>query len=416
MFSILGIIFYYLILAFIIAWFMKRSSFPLVNKEIFLVFGLKIVAGCLYGYIFLTFFGGDDTWLYHRHSLEEYQKLIKDPLQFIGELSPSSAIAGSNGFWQAIDFYIMDLENGIMAKTLGFFNLFSRGNYYINVVFFNFISFWGQYWLFATMVKRYPLKRTALFIAVFFIPPVVFWLSGIRAEGFLIFFFGMLIASFAKWLHASRIKTLIVVFVSLCGIVIFRNVLFLLVLPALTGWFISERFSKRTVPVFFTVYGISILLFFGSVLLSPEKNLPSVVVNRQQDFFMKHGQTRYSLDSLQPNPLSFISIAPQSINNTFFRPYIWEAKGAFQLMSAIEVIMVWFLFVVFLIYKEHDWKKTARDPLLIFLFLFSVSLYLFIGYTVPFPGAIVRYRILPELFLITLLATLINWQKAFKLK
>ena len=416
MISIIGIIFYYLLLAFVIAWFMKRKSFPLGNKEIFLVFGVKVVAGCLYGYIFISFFGGDDTWLYHRNSLEEYQKLIKDPLHFISELSPASAIAGSNGFWQAIAFYIMDLENGIMAKMLGLFNFFSRGNYYINVVFFNFISFWGQYWLFATLVKKYPLKRTALFVAIFFIPPVVFWLSGIRAEGILIFFFGLLIASFSKWLQTSRIKTLLLVFVSLSGIVIFRNVLFLLLLPALTGWFISEKFSRRAIPVFLTVYGISILLFFGSIFISQDKNLPSVVVNRQQEFFMKHGQTRYSLDSLQPGPLSFITIAPQSINNTFFRPYIWEAKGAFQLLSALEVIMLWFLFIVFLIYKDPDWKKTARDPLLIFLFLFSVSLYLFIGYTVPFPGAIVRYRILPELFLIMLLTTLINWRKAFKLK
>jgi hypothetical protein len=223
---------------------MKRKSFPLSNKEIFLVFGVKVVAGCLYGYIFISFFGGDDTWLYHRNSLEEYQKLIKDPLHFISELSPASAIAGSNGFWQAIAFYIMDLENGIMAKMLGLFNIFSRGNYYINVVFFNFISFWGQYWLFATLVKKYPLKRTALFVAIFFIPPVVFWLSGIRAEGILIFFFGLLIASFSKWLHTSRIKTLLLVFVSLSGIVIFRNVLFPVLLPALTGGSSVKNFQE----------------------------------------------------------------------------------------------------------------------------------------------------------------------------
>src|SRR3954462_3400247 len=110
------------------------------------------------------------------------------------------------------------------------------------------------------------------------------------------------------------------------------------------------------------------------------------------------GNTEFQLNRLEPNIPSFGKTFPQAFANTFLRPYPWEAKGALQLLASAEVIFFWCIFVL----SISRLKQVIAEPLAWFILLFAVSAYLFIGLTVPFPGAIVRYKIVPELLLFVL--------------
>ena len=413
--TIAWVFFFYILLAFFITKIIKNKPIPLSTKEVFLAFGLKVLLGCIYGYIFLHYYNGDDTWYLHERSKIEYNLLINDPLTFFSEYTPQSAFAKSNTFWEGVYYYIKDLEYFLIAKTFAFVNILSRGNYYINTVFFNFIVFWGHYWLFAVLQKEFPAKRTVLLIGIFFFPPTVFWLSGIRADGLLFFFMSLLFLHFHRWMQHRKNVALAMSFIAAIGIIIFRDAVMLLLLPALISWFVIVRWKRNPLWTFATVYMLSAILFFGSQIISSHNNLPAMVVNRQQQFLQLKG-TAFPLDPLQPSIKSFAAVLPQAAGNTFLRPYLWEWKGALQLLAALEVLVMYILVFLIFFKPAGDRNEIYKHPLILSFIFFAVSWYVFIGYTVPFPGAIVRYRIIAELLLFLSIAIGINWKIPFKLK
>jgi hypothetical protein len=336
-------------------------------------------------------------------------------VHYFTELGPAESFAwAGGGFWHGLNVYIHTLENAGIIKILSIANIFSRGNYYINVVFFNFILFWGHYWLFSLYVKEFPEKRKPLLLLIFFFPPLVFWLSGIRADGLILFFLALLLVQFRRWLYDHKKRSLVYCMLAGTGIIIFRTQVILLLIPALTAWYISVKFNRKPIITFIWVFGIGGLLFFATAWVSPTKNLPAVIVNRQQAFMALQG-TRFPLDSLQPSVTGFARVLPQAVSHTFVRPFIWEAKGALQLMTALEIIVCWLLVITAMVKKEIHWIKTLTSSLLLFSMSFGITLYIFIGFTIPFPGAIVRYKAIPELLLLTIPVIITNWQSLFKI-
>jgi hypothetical protein len=180
-------------------------------------------------------------------------------------------------------------------------------------------------------------------------------------------------------------------------------------MPALMAWFISVKFNRKPAAAFLWVYGICGLLFFASAWVSPARNLPGVIVERQQSFMALNG-TRFQLDSLQPTVSSFIKVLPQALSHTFIRPFIWEAQGALQVMTALEIIVFWLLVLTAILKREMQWREALKKPLNLFSLTFGIIFYIFIGYVIPFPGAIVRYKAIPELLLLCVLAICTNWR------
>lgn len=412
--TIPGIIFYSIVFIFIIKR-ITRNNKLLTTTGLTLSFSFKVLLGCLYGYIYGRFYNGDDTWMYHIYSQEELKLLQTDPVLFITKLGPAGSFAwAGGGFWEGMSAWIHTLENNLIIKILTIANIFSGSNYYINVVFFNFVLFWGHYWLFKLYVQEFPEKRKPLLLLIFFFPPLVFWLSGIRGDGLILFFLALLLVHFRRWLYYN--KTWSVLYCALCavGIIIFRSQVLLLLIPALAAWYISVKFNRKPVPAFVVVFGTGCLLFFATAWLSPGKNLPQVIVHRQQAFMQLQG-TRFPLDTLQPTIASFTRVLPQAVSHTFIRPYIWEAKGPLQLMTAAAIMVFWLLVLLAIIKKEIQWKNLLSKPLILFSLSFGITLYIFIGYTIPFPGAIVRYKAIPELLLLAVPVVVTNWRSATKI-
>lgn len=402
----------FLLFAFLIVRLVRRAATGLTTLEVVAAFGFKVIMACAYGYVFLHYYGGDDTWKFHTASLHEYQLLVNDPGTFFWELSPVTAWrnAGGDG-WLAFRLYLSDLEYALVAKTLGIFNVISRGHYYANAVFFSFLTFWGHYWLFSLVAGIFPQKRRILLLVIFFFPPVVFWLSGVRSDGLLLLFLSFVLLHAWKWIHQRKPISLLYMLPGMIGVLILRNVMVLLLLPALTGWFITVRRDRKPLVVFGIVYSVTILLFFGSAYLPGIPNLPQVIVERQQEFLALKGNTRFQLDTLEPTVGSFLQVLPQAVSNTFVRPFLWEAKGLLQVMTALEIMLFWGLVVLAFVRREKSEAGFTGYPLLWVLLLFSVSLYLFIGYVTPFPGAIVRYKTIPELFLLIVMVVQIRGNK-----
>lgn len=411
MLSAILFIFYFIALLMALTAWAKKTQISISSGAIALIYAYKVLFGCLYGYIFLKFYRGDDTWMYHRESLTEYQKLIHHPVNFLKDFLPYSAFSASHNFWEGMQFYIQDLEYWMMSKLLALFNIFSRGNYYINVLFFDFIAATGLFLLYKLLVGFFTGKKHMLTGILFFLPLTTFWLSGIRAEGLLLLFIATILYYTHKWLNGpKKVVYLIYIMLGLTGCIIFRSQLLIVFAPAFFCMAISWRNTSRSIYYFSAVYFTCIAIFFISIFISPKKNLSMAVIKRQQEFFKLHG-TSFRLDSLHPCTASYIKIAPQAFSNTFLRPFIWEAKGFLQLLTAIDIIFFWVLLLLAIFFHDIDWRKKFQSPLLLLFIFFGISQVIFIGYIVPFPGAIIRYKSIPELLLLICVTVLFDTKR-----
>lgn len=378
----------------------RNKTIKLDFSKLTMAFGFKVLMGCLYGYIFQRFYGGDDTWLLHQGSLQEYDKLIHNPAQFFADLDPTASFRRNNGFMAGWYYLLSDLEFWIITKPLAVFNMLSRGNYYINVVFFNLLTFWGQYLIYKLFAVHFPNRKTLIFFISFLLPPISFWLSGIRPDAWIMMSIALALYYFHAWLYGKKTTHFLLFMAGIAGLIIFRSPVLLILAPGLLAWLIAHKSRRPALPVFAVVYGLSIALFFASAYFSPGTNMLTYVVHRQQEFLQLKGNTVYQLNALEPTPESFITTFPQAFVNTFLRPTLWDARGALQWMEAISTTLTWLLLVLALVAPaggNDAWKKSSIIWLSVF---FAVCLYLFIGYTVPFPGAIARYKVIPQLLML----------------
>jgi hypothetical protein len=394
----------------------RSSSGKLTFKQILLFFGLKIVAGCAYGYIYKRFYNGDDTWHLNSDAFLQYQRLIRHPGLFISDLFSSNPTQAPGLWFQDLDTYPERLEFAFITKIMAPFNLVSQGNYYINIVFFSFLTFWGAYFIYKLLLKEFitptgtdagefsPISMRLVQAAIFLFPPLLFWLSGYRGDGLLLLFAGLLLYYFREALVRPRAKNILIVIISFIILFIVRNVFALVLLPVLAAWWISRRYSIKPWKVFTGIYTTAVLLVALSGVLPTAYQPLRKIAERQQAFFILPGNTRFNLTPLSDSPGSFLAVAPEALVNTLLRPWPWEAKGALQWLVAGENILLWALIILCLVRYHHNIKEVFTRPLAWVLLCAALTSYLLTGYIVPFPGAIVRYRAIPELFLLCLLA------------
>lgn len=397
--------FYIILFIFLIRYLGKKNIIRIDTGVASLAFLLKVSMACLYGFVFQKYYGGDDTWMYHHQSLEETSFLKNDPLHFLHSLIDPTSYTRymMTTWWQ-------ELEYASLIKLLAVLNVFSGGSYYVNAVLFSMITFWGAYFYILLLSKVFPGRQKVIMLVFFFFIPLIFWTSGIRKDGLILFSTGLFFYSFHSFLEQKKGTMLVVSLVALAGIALNRNFVALSLIPATLAWLISIYGRVRPLRSFVFVYSLSLVIFFVSAVVGPV-NIPARFVQRQADFMALKGGSLVELDKLEDDPLSFIKLLPQALNHVFLRPYPGESHGALYIFSTVETWFVLLIFLLFLVFPQPLLKGSISRAVVPALVFFSISNYLFIGYTIPFLGAIVRYRIIYESILLALLVARINWEK-----
>lgn len=385
-------------------WINQRKGTPV--KPLWLIAGFvtKIIAGLAYGYIYQHYYATSDSWAYFKESLIDYHDLLHNPSAYFAtngkfnQLSDFFSTA-DNAFWNNAG------ENALI-KLLGILNIFSAGNYYVDSILYNSFSFAGLYLIYNTTIYYLRKNKLLLFLIIFFLPSSLFWNSGIDKEGLIVFFSGILIYAVHKCLTQKTNGTRITMsMVGFAGILVMRNFNAVLFLPAILSWIhVAKRTRLQYVP-FIIIYSISIALFFLSAQSS--FNLPQKLAEKQHQFLALEANTRLPLTPLQPTLVSYVSVLPQALNHVLLRPYPTEISTPFHLMAFIENTLV-LLMIAFAMISRHKTESTFTLPFLVFLIAVSLSALLLIGYTVPFTGAIIRYKSFYTILLLIPFAGAIN--------
>ncbi len=272
---------------------------------------------------------------------------------------------------------------------------------------FAFIGLWKLYEVF---VDHFPDLAWQLAIAIFYIPSVFFWGSGILKDTYALSAIGFYIFGLYKFqiLKQRRIKYLLMIVVSIIAFIYIKPYYFFALLPGSLIWILFQRLNKirssllrvMAIPVlltgtlFLVVGGLKV---FGSYL--GEYSLDLILlkaVKTQQDLVREaYGTNSYNIGVFEPTITGILSKLPSALTLALFRPFIWDARNPVMALSALEnLFMIGFtLYILFKVKFTTLIKSLFSNPLLIFSFLFALFFAFSVGLTTANYGALARLKI-----------------------
>ncbi|RTL59163.1 MAG: hypothetical protein EKK37_12735 [Sphingobacteriales bacterium] len=402
----------FIIYLILFCWLITKIRFfresGLSAKTLIFLFIVKIAAGVFYGFIYSRIPGHKiyaDTWRFFYESLEETDLLFRDPLRYFTNIFHNPYDRGYERLFSTSHSYWSDLKSNVMVKLTSVFNIFSLRHYYVNVIFYSFITFFGPVALYRLFNKLFPGKTIYLLAGCFLIPSFLYWCSGIHKDGLIFMAIVFIMHHMQEMIAEEGISLRRCIYIILWLIIILpmRNYVPVALIPPIIAWLLVKKFKRRPWLSFVTVYTFFAALFFTSRFIHPKINLPLSFSIRQTDFIRLKGNSYIPTTKLLPGFKSFVRNLPEALDHSLLRPYPTEIKNTQYLIASVELMAFAALIILFL----FKGGKIFNHPAVLFAFFFSVSLFLIIGYIVPNIGAIVRYRsLLLPLIITPMLASL----------
>jgi len=404
-------IFYLIFFSFLISVIPFFKTSVIGRRLLIFLFFIKIFAGVAYArfYTLPKYYPGSDTWRFFKLSLDETKWLLRDPAAFVRDIfiygynKSGNLFSGQNTYWN-------DLKSNVIVKIIAVINICTNNSYYADIIFFNFLFLFGLVALFRTFHQIFPGKKLLIIAGIFLLPSTLFWCSGIHKDGLILSATGIIIYTFYKSVkNKFSLKRISIILLSILAVFSLRNYVFFALIPALLSWWLCEKYQDNNIRIFSSVYIIGIAFVFIITLVFPSINFLSYIVSKQHEFLLLEGDSKVSMSRLQPTIISFVAFIPDALDMAFLRPHINETKNINYIPAIIENLLFLLLLSLSIIYL----RKLPSDPVILVLFFFPISLMLLSGYTIPYTGAIVRYKSFVLPLLITPL--LLNMANVFSL-
>lgn len=414
---------------------MNFFAIPGVSKRVLAaVFILKILAGTALWAVY-TFYYTDrstaDIYKYFDDSQVIFNALKTHPADYfrlllgIGNNTPSF-----DHYYAEMHYWARKVDSSIYndSHTIIRFNalvrLFSFGCYHVHTVVICFLSLTGLTAVYKTFVMQLQDKKRELFFAVFLLPSVLFWGSGVLKEGLIFFALGLLIY-FSGRLFSFKAAgicaamTLLLAFSKFyVWLAIFPGILFLL-------W--TGKTSRKNMLLKFTLImlvitgiGLNIDTFTGI-------QNPLVTLSQKQYEFnqLAYGNLTDAagrpipvagsiirIDTLQPTFASFLHNSPRALMNTMLRPFPREAHSLLLLLSAAETWGILIIILLCLFFMLP--LRSIRWEYVLFCLSFVIIQFLIIGETTPVLGAVTRYKTIALPFLLIAFLFVLSKEKLLK--
>ena len=366
-----------------LCWLFTKIKFirqaKLTSSTIVILFLIRVLAGLVNGWINLHYYTISDSVGFHVEGVAEYHLMLNKPKEYLLNLFTNASNSSYGAIFDTTDSFWNNLRSNLIIKLLSLFDILSNCNYFINILFYNFIVFFGSVSLYRIFVQIFSERRNTLILTVFLLPSFLYFTSGIHRDGLL--FLAVAFLSFHMFgiLNNERvsIKKILYIFFNLLLIFLLRNFVFITILPALVAWIIAQRRQKFILPAFITVYVIFAVICFSLKYIHPRLDLPQYVSARQMAFIElgKNGNSVININPLFPDFRSFFNNIPQALNHTLMRPYLTENKFFLYVPAAIEILIYEILFFICLLFPV----KRHMNGFIYYGIFFSLSMYLIIG-------------------------------------
>jgi hypothetical protein len=424
----------YLIILYVIAYSIRSAVTNSHTKRYFIpAISVKFVGAIALGLIYQFYYGGGDTFNYFNQSkiiLEAFDESFILGFKLMtanGEANADIWLYSTRMYWYTAPAEFM------VIKITTLFGLLSFQTYTVVALLFATFSFSGLWALYLTILKIYPALSKQLAWAVFFVPTVFFWGSGLLKDTICIGALGWMFWAFYKVLIERKptILSIIIFITNTLLINIIKKYILLAFMPGILFWLFLVYNKKIHNPLlrklsfpFFLLIGVTLAYFAatnitaGDQLYAVDKlaERTKITADYLYSISVQQEGSAYKLGELDGSFGGMLRLAPQAINVSLFRPYLWEVKNPLMLLSAIEsfIFFCFTLFVFFRVGLLKTWFQIIRNPFLLFCLIFTLAFAFAVGVNSNNFGTLVRYKIPFVPFYMAMLLVLYNYAKANK--
>ncbi|MCI0751856.1 MAG: hypothetical protein L0Y35_08460 [Flammeovirgaceae bacterium] len=417
---------------YVAAWFIRPQVSDELTRRYFLpALTLKIIGALAVGFIYQFYYKGGDTFAYHTHGSRVLWEIFME--------SPSEGIRTfflhgyfGPGMWDISDriWYWRDEQSFFVIQFAAFFDLFTFSTYSATAVLFAALGFTGSWMLFLVFYKTHKEAVHWFAISCLFIPSTLFWGSGILKDTITFAFIGMGTFSLYRIFFERRVQFqyLALLIFSFYTIYSIKKYILISLVAAVIVWVASGYLFKvrsiamRMLIIPFVICLCAALTYFSInkvVEDDPRYSLDKIAQTSMITAYdirygwgAREGEgSGYTLGELDGTWQSMIRLAPEAINVSLFRPYLWEVSNPLMMLSAIEsLVTLFFTLGVVLTVRGRILKYLKTE--VIFCLVFALIFAFGVGVSTFNFGTLSRYKIPLLPFYWTALAMIyVSWKQ-----
>ena len=375
---------------------------------------IKLMGGLTFAGVYLFYYKGGDTMDYFSGAYAMRNLCFESPSLYFDLMfneitwEKYTSYFNSETLWPPSHLTRKE-ENFNVIRIASIPAILTWNSFLASTLLFAYICYtaiWKVYELFCNV---FPELIRPLAWAFLFLPSFFFWGSGIMKDTISIFAICHIVVGAYQIFAKKNRKFNVLIWTVLMAylLLVIKPYLLLAMLPGLAIWFTFER-VQRIRNFFVRVFGLPILMggIFGilfSLYIGSSEQLGYYAADKafkqaaiiQQDLLREesYGKNSFNIGTFEPTPAGVASKAPAAINAGVFRPYIWEARSPFIVVSALENLFLLVFFIYSLIkLRQRLFTETFKHPILAFCFVFFILVAFVTGLTTANFGALVRYK------------------------
>jgi hypothetical protein len=383
---------------------------------------LRLVFTIIYAIIIQFYYGGQaDTNVYYQGVIDMHRAIAADgsavkDIFLNADLNDTNPIAPYLMYDEiplGYTFMVLNEPKNWMVTKFGLpFSIIFFKNYLCISLCISLFAFAGCWRMFKTFYALYPHLHKKIAIACLFLPSVIFWGVGLIKDSICIGALGFLFnALYQVFIQRKKVFASVIVAI-ISGWLLFSVKPYILFTfaPAFLVWLfirfnrsINDRTLRSIAGFLFTMLAAVAGFFLIQYMTTSEssgrfasENILQTVQGQQSGYETVRGQgSAFSVGKAENSVGGLVSLFPQGVVASLFRPFPWDVRSPLMVLSALEALA--FIVLTYMAFRAIGFFKTFRmiftDPLTLFCFIYSILFAGFVGVTTSNFGALVRYKI-----------------------
>jgi hypothetical protein len=381
-----------------------RFYIPALTMKMFGGIGL-----CL---VYTVYYSGGDTIQYFTDSVMVNKLLFTNPAVGIDVILSGLTREKLVYFNPEIGYpvYFRDASTSFVVQVVSVCSIFGFRSYIPTTIIVSWVSFIGIWNLFRVFLSEFPQLARQMAIAIFFIPSVLFWGSGILKDTFTLSAIGYFTYSFYTGiiLRKNFFRNLLIMIFASYVIIVVKPYIYIALLPGALLWYvnafisrISGQFLKFAIAPLFVIVTISFSLvlinYMGSSLgkFSADQLLDRARITQQDLKASYYKGSSFDIGDFDNSISGILAVSHKALAAGLFRPYLLESNNLLMFISGIEntFFLLMTLRVLFRVKVLGIFRFFFKNHLLTFSLLFSLFFAFSVGLSTSNFGSLVRYKI-----------------------
>lgn len=403
----------YLGILYAVAYAIRGSVTNVYTKKYFIpALTAKVIGALVLGILYHTIYGGDTNNYFHQASIiyHAFGDSFSAGIHLIttdGTVTPDIAQYTSQMTWFGPDskeYFV--IRTAAVGAILGF------NTYSVTALFFCALSFSGMWAMYMAFAKIRPRVYKELATAVFFLPSVFFWGSGLLKDSLCLGALGWLFYAFYRGAIEKKniIRCLLIGVIAMKVIASMKVYIILAFVPPAALWIFNENTARiRSVAVrwiarpVLLLAGSAVAIYAMGQIAAADSRFNIDKIGAQSKLTAEYLQgvskdqngSGYNIGEQDGSIGGMARLAPQAIVVALFRPFLWEAHNPTMALSALEA--TYFIILTLRIFYRVGFFKAigviSTSPVLTLCFVFSLVFAISVGVSSGNFGTLVRYKI-----------------------